>query len=230
MTAHKNVYSALAAAQQDMDSLRKGSINPAFKSRYADLADVMQAVLPALNKHGLALFHSMRRIEGDNCMVTVLAHGESETLIECAVPLIVNKNDMQGMKSATTYAKRIGAESVTGIAPEDDDGNAAAKAAPATAPVVAAMRDGLQDAWEDGILDSLPPNANPRQKAEAFADAIAKAFMTKGLKALDNEWERREKIIRGLENKYPDLFAQVAAAYDSRRDQLEHETGLAQPV
>ena len=128
--AHKNVYSALAAAQQDMDSLRKGSINPAFKSRYADLADVMQAVLPALNKHGLALFHSMRRIEGDNCMVTVLAHGESETMIECAVPLIVNKNDMQGMKSATTYAKRIGAESVTGIAPEDDDGNAAAAAAP----------------------------------------------------------------------------------------------------
>lgn len=130
MATHKNVYSALAAAQQDMDSLRKGSINPAFKSRYADLADVMQAVLPALNKHGLALFHSMRRIEGDNCMVTVLAHGESDTMIECAVPLIVNKNDMQGMKSATTYAKRIGAESVTGIAPEDDDGNAAAAAAP----------------------------------------------------------------------------------------------------
>jgi hypothetical protein len=34
------------------------------------------------------------------------------------------------MKSATTYAKRIGLESLTGIAPEDDDGNAAAKAAP----------------------------------------------------------------------------------------------------
>ena len=63
-------------------------------------------------------------------MRTVLAHGESETMIECDVPLIVSKNDMQGMKSATTYAKRIGLESVTGVAPEDDDGNEAANAAP----------------------------------------------------------------------------------------------------
>jgi hypothetical protein len=59
-----------------------------------------------------------------------LVHGASGTEISCDVPLIINKNDMQGMKSATTYAKRIGLESLTGIAPEDDDGNAAAKAAP----------------------------------------------------------------------------------------------------
>jgi hypothetical protein len=63
-------------------------------------------------------------------MVTTLTHGSSETEISCGVPLIVSKNDMQGMKSATTYAKRIGVESLTGIAPEDDDGNAAAKAPP----------------------------------------------------------------------------------------------------
>ena len=63
-------------------------------------------------------------------MRTMLVHGASETSVSCDVPLIINKNDMQGMKSATTYAKRIGLESLTGIAPEDDDGNAAAKAAP----------------------------------------------------------------------------------------------------
>jgi hypothetical protein len=49
------------------------------------------------------------------------------------VELIIGKNDMQGYKSATTYAKRIGLESVTGLAPEDDDGNAAAKNAPTQA-------------------------------------------------------------------------------------------------
>ena len=134
---HKNVYVALAAAQMEMDPLTKGALNPAFKGEgkpkgtaYADLADVVQAVRHALNSHGLAFFHQLIPGEQTHIMRTVLMHGESETRIDCDVPLIVAKNDMQGMKSATTYAKRIGLESVTGVAPEDDDGNAAAKAAP----------------------------------------------------------------------------------------------------
>lgn len=127
--AHKNVFVALAAAQSEMGPLIKGSTNPAFKSKYADLADLTAAVREPLTRNGLTYFHQM--ICGDrDLMRTALVHGESETRIECDVPLIVAKNDMQGMKSATTYAKRIGLESVTGVAPEDDDGNAAAKAAP----------------------------------------------------------------------------------------------------
>lgn len=134
MTEHRNVYAALAAAQSEMDAAVKGSVNPAFKSRYADLADVVQACRQALNKNGLAFFHQMVSLDGQLAMRTVVAHGASDTTIECDVPLIVSKQDMQGMKSATTYAKRIGLESVTGIAPEDDDGNAAAKAAPKPEP------------------------------------------------------------------------------------------------
>lgn len=128
--SHRNVYVALAAAQAEMEQVTKGAVNPAFKSRYADLADVVSVVRPALNRHGMAFFHQMVFPDGATHMRTVIIHGESDTRIECDVPLIVAKNDMQGMKSATTYAKRIGLESVTGIAPEDDDGNAAAKAAP----------------------------------------------------------------------------------------------------
>jgi dissimilatory sulfite reductase (desulfoviridin) alpha/beta subunit len=58
--------------------------------------------------------------------------------LHCDVPLIVDKNNMQGMKSATTYAKRIGVESLAAIAADDDDGNAAAKSPPraATPPAV----------------------------------------------------------------------------------------------
>jgi hypothetical protein len=130
MLLMKNIYSALAAAQTDMAPLIKGAVNPHFKSKYADLADLVEVVRPALNKHGIAFFHSMN-VDGPlHLMGTILVHGETDTRIECWVPLIVAKNDMQGMKSATTYAKRIGLESVTGVAPEDDDGNAAAKAAP----------------------------------------------------------------------------------------------------
>ena len=129
-TQHPNVYAALCAAQAAMGPVRKGSVNPAFKSRYADLADVMSVALPALTDEGIAVFHQMTRDDQGMTMRTVLYHGATETHVACDVPLIVAKNDMQGMKSATTYAKRIGIESLTGIAPEDDDGNAAAKAPP----------------------------------------------------------------------------------------------------
>jgi hypothetical protein len=135
MTEHKNIYMALAAAQTDMGGVKKGSVNPAFKSKYADLADVVAAVSPALNAQGIAFFHIATSLDGERVMRTVLAHGPSDTRIECDVPLIVSKQDMQGYKSATTYAKRIGLESLTGVAPADDDGNAAAKAAPRYAPV-----------------------------------------------------------------------------------------------
>jgi hypothetical protein len=134
--AHRNVYVALAAAQAEMEPVTKDAKNAAFKkpdgsvSRYADLAAVVDAVRPALTKHGLAYFHRMAMFDDKPAMQTVIYHGDSDTSIDCCVPLIVAANNMQGMKSATTYAKRIGLESVTGIAPEDDDGNAAAKAPP----------------------------------------------------------------------------------------------------
>lgn len=130
MTQHKNIYIALAAAQSEMGPVVKGATNPHFKNKYADLADVMAVALPALTANGICLWQSIICGESRDLMRTTFTHGESETSIHCDVPLIVQKNDMQGMKSATTYAKRIGLESLAGIAPEDDDGNAAAKAAP----------------------------------------------------------------------------------------------------
>jgi hypothetical protein len=132
MSAHKNVYMALAAAQSAMAPVVKTAINPAFKGEgkpkgtaYADLADVVQAVSPALTGNGIAFTHYTMREDGRDLMVTALVHGESDTRVECAIPLLLGKQDMQSYKSATTYAKRIGLESVTGVAPDDDDGAAA---------------------------------------------------------------------------------------------------------
>jgi hypothetical protein len=131
MTEHKNIYSALCAAQAEFGKVQKGSTNPAFKSRYADLADVAGVVIPTLSAHGVAVLHYMVGESDNMAMRTEFVHANSESRVSCDVPLIVDRNNMQGMKSATTYAKRIGLESLSGVAPDtDDDGNAAAKAAP----------------------------------------------------------------------------------------------------
>ena len=126
---HKGIFGALAAAQLQMGPALKDSSNPAFKSKYADLSSVMAACLPALNSNGIAVFQPTGEDEAGRFVRTILAHSSGET-IECRVPLIVGKNDMQGYGSAVTYARRYGLMSMAGIAPEDDDGNAAAKAAP----------------------------------------------------------------------------------------------------
>lgn len=214
MTEHKNVYMALAAAQSEMEQVVKGAINPAFKSRYAALDDVVQVVRPPLNRHGIAYFHQIISQENGSAMRTVLFHGASETEVHCDVPLIVDRNNMQGFKSATTYAKRIGIESLTGIAPQDDDdGNAAAKAAPVVDTASAALRD----AWRDGVEDSLPPNATPRQKAEAYAAAIIADFATvKQPKTLEGRWDRHAKMIEAMKERNPDLHEQIVDAYENR--------------
>lgn len=129
MTDHKNIYAALASAQMQMGKAVKDSTNLGFKSKYADLASVMEACMGALNANGIAVYQPTVDDEGGRYVKTIFAHISGETL-ECRVPLIVQKNDMQGYGSAVTYARRYGLMGMAGIAPEDDDGNAAAKAAP----------------------------------------------------------------------------------------------------
>lgn len=130
----KNIATALAAAQIKMGKAIKQSQNPHFRSKYADLGAVMDACLPALNEAGIALVQPTRTDEhGTHYVTTMLVHGESGEDLSCDVPLIIGKNDMQGYGSAVTYARRYGLMAMAGIAPEDDDGNAAAKNAPAKA-------------------------------------------------------------------------------------------------
>jgi len=126
---HAGIAAALAAAQAEMGKALKQSANPAFRSKYADLGNVMDACLPALNRHGIAVIQPTGADEDGRFVETVLLHATGEKL-SCRVPLILGKNDMQGFGSAVTYARRYGLMCMAGIAPEDDDGNAAAASAP----------------------------------------------------------------------------------------------------
>lgn len=126
----KGIATALAKAQTNMGKALKQANNPHFRSKYADLGNVMDACLPALNEAGIALIQPTGENEHGRYVETILIHGESGESLTCRVPLIVSKNDMQGYGSAVTYARRYGLMAMAGIAPEDDDGHAASKAPP----------------------------------------------------------------------------------------------------
>ena len=218
------IYTALTKAQTQMGKAIKDSSNPAFKSKYADLASVMNACLGALTSNGIAVTHSTVWTETEQQLVTTFTHGASNTSCSIAIPLLLGKRDMQGLGSAITYARRYGVMALAGIAPEDDDGNAAAAAAPSR------TAQGLNDAWMDSVLDSLPENATPRQKAEAFADAIVAEFQGKGVKALNNVWEKRKKLIARFETDHPDLHEKVVDAFMTREVELADANREAIPA
>jgi hypothetical protein len=193
IVAHKGIFHALAAAQAQMGKAIKDSTNPAFRSRYADLASVMDACLPALNANGVAVYQPTIDDDTGRFVETILAHESGET-IRCRVPLIVQKNDMQGYGSAVTYARRYGLMCMAGIAPEDDDGNAAAKAAPVV---------------ERPINISADQFVQLMGMIESTASDPAKLAQWLGVKMLEDlnvqQWERamtqlRKKLAKGADD------------------------------
>ncbi len=196
MTDHKTVYHALTAAQQEFGQVKKGSVNPAFKSKYADLADVASVVIPTLSANGVAVLHYTTTVGDAKCMRTEFYHADSGTKVWCDIELIADKQNMQGMKSATTYAKRIGLESLSGIAPEDDDGNAAAKYAPTrypsaqqqkpVAPEAPKLTEDEFKAKRQGYLDRLATLTDEAVIKATFMEAASGLGLQKGTEAFSD--------------------------------------------
>jgi hypothetical protein len=115
---------ALAKAQGEMDAAKKDSINPHFKSKYADLAAVIDAIKEPLSKNGLSYTQLISGADDRIIIITVLMHITGEWILS-ELPLIINKNDMQGMLASVTYGRRCSLSAIVGIAQDDDDGNTA---------------------------------------------------------------------------------------------------------
>jgi hypothetical protein len=95
---------AISQAQAEAKKTTKGSVNPAFKSKYADPTEVFNTVQPVFLKHGISITQNPQM---DNGVVTVrilLSHKGGEWIAsECSAP--VSKHDVQGVGSAITYCR-----------------------------------------------------------------------------------------------------------------------------
>lgn len=117
---------ALVASQKEMGNAAKDAKNPHFKSSYASLGSMIEAVKEPLNKHGISILQSLSH---DNAqaglfLVTRLLHSSGQWIEDTAhSPL--PKADPQGVGSACTYLRRYSIAAMLCITQEDDDGNAA---------------------------------------------------------------------------------------------------------
>ena len=123
----KEIASALVKAQREFGPALKSSTNPHFRSRYADLSACVEAVIEGLNNNGIALIQETHDAEGGVAVETVFIHESGERLSAGRFSVPATKQDAQGYGSALTYARRYSLMAACGIAPEDDDGNAASR-------------------------------------------------------------------------------------------------------
>lgn len=126
--AAANLSGSLVRALAEIEGAAKDKVNPHFKSKYADIASVIDAIKPVLAKHDLGFTQHSQPSEAGVIVETVLHHAGGETLSMGSLYVPANKNDAQGFGSALTYARRYALMTAFGVPAEDDDGNAAAKA------------------------------------------------------------------------------------------------------
>lgn len=117
---------ALCKAQAAIEGAKKDSSNPHFKTKYADLSSVWDAIRKPLTDNGLSVVQFPRTINNGVEIETTLLHTSGEFMADVLWMPCAQMN-AHGVGSAITYGRRYALMAVAGVAPEEDDGNGAAE-------------------------------------------------------------------------------------------------------
>jgi len=155
---------ALCKAQANMGGAVRGSGNPFFKSKYADLSDVMQVVKEPFADNGLSYVQFPVSTENSVGVSTRLMHISGQWLEqEFLLPMV--KRDPQAGGSCITYARRYGLAAMAGIPQVDDDAEAAMLRSEK------AVKKAEKESYEDSIVDLMP-------SVKAIKDGLATGDMS----------------------------------------------------
>lgn len=181
----KELAAALSKAQAEIKGAAKDSDNPFFKSRYADLSAVWDACREPLTKNGLAV-SQFPSADGPKVTVETILMHESGEWISRDLTITAKEDSPQAIGSAVTYARRYALAAVAGVAPEDDDGEAAEgrrvkqtlargealKKLHTEAYVPEVKEDGKVAVNRDAVLDQYP---GPKKRYDELREYIASA-------------------------------------------------------
>lgn len=191
----KQIAQALCKAQKEFSPALKTATNPHFKSKYVGLDGCVEAVIDALNNNGIYLMQRSHDCENGVKIETILLHESGEEFSGGVLHVPASKNDAQGYGSALTYARRYSLMATCGIAPEDDDANAASKP--------------VQKEQKTSPAPNLqPPPAPPKPltdtELELALDTIANCTDLDTLKGVyGGAWKRaNDKEKQVLQNEY----------------------------
>ena len=121
-----SIYKCLSKFHEEVGKVAKDSSNPHYKSKYCDIDTVLDAIREPLKKAGLCF----TQLPQQGGLKTIIATVDGDFSIEGFCEYNLSKNDMQGLGSAITYARRYSLVSMLGLEAEDDDGNKAVQPKP----------------------------------------------------------------------------------------------------
>lgn len=196
MSEPSKLHAALVAAQSEMKNVPKTALNPHFKNRYATLDSILAMARPVLNKHKLAIVQGVNRVDGQPVLITSFAHESGESCQVSSLPLILDKQNMQSLGSAITYARRYAVGSALGITTDDDDdGNGASQTAGQSASAISIAEDRTINDKELESLKNLIDLAQPN---------MARFLTAAGAQRLEDIKASKLPVLRaGLERKLP---------------------------
>ena len=170
---------ALVKAQAAMAGATKSAANPFFKSKYANLEEVIRVVKEPFAANGLCFIQNPVSGEGTAGVETIILH-ESGEFISNEFLLKCSKADPQGMGSAITYARRYGLQSACGIPSEDDDGNAASAPTPKMSNAEAIKKLDTADTIDKlvALWNSLPIDLKQVDEVIAKKDSMKETITT----------------------------------------------------
>jgi len=146
----KQIAEALVSAQKEIKFAVKDSTNPHYKSKYANINSVIDAVKKPLNDNGIALIQSLSPSDDNKLHLTTrLIHSSGEWIEDTAV-CPIQKQDPQGLGSAISYIRRYSLSAMCAVYADDDDGQSAALNA----------ADYLQKITQSQTLEELQANYN----------------------------------------------------------------------
>jgi hypothetical protein len=222
----KEIASALVKAQKEFGPALKTSTNPAFRSRYADLSACVEAVIDALNNNDIFMMQPTHECDNGVIVETIFIHSSGEQISSGKLHVPATKHDAQGYGSALTYARRYSLMTACGIAPEDDDGNSAAKpkavpakpvaqpAVPAKASPPPAKIEGKEGPWQ--LKVSIEPQGEFADWASIVMDATKL-----GLEQCTAEAEVMS-LFRTNKNVYDRMKAEPgSSAYDALMEEFK---------
>lgn len=186
--ATPELFAALAKAQGEVENATKNAQNPHFRNNYADLAEVLNTVRPVFSANGLSIAQQPSYNGSLASVTTILAHASGGFVVGVA-SCVPGKSDAQGIGAATTYLRRYSLAAMSGVAQEDDDGNAAAhNRKPAE------TFDAGAASWLDAIKD-----ASTSEELERIGAALKEQASTingTSMKAIRAAWANRAKAIK----------------------------------
>jgi hypothetical protein len=209
---------ALAKAQGELEGAHKDSANPFFKSKYADLASVWDACRGPLSENGLAIVQLPRADGNAVTMETRLIHSSGQW-IEGELTAVAKDEGPQSIGSAVTYLRRYMLQAVTGVAPEDDDGNAAtSEGAPPQKQTRPPKSPAKQVAEQHGMktADELQPSASYKRAIDKITEAVRERDVNAIAGVMNTAEQHRDKLPKsefdGITNECTMALKKIKAA------------------